>query len=92
MHKSLALQICQRCAELVGVQDEAGQVETVLPHLEEGAQLQGAGWDNRVTTTEEANALNLQAPPLVDVVVFFAKTEICSRVVCVPPLPVCKAP
>lgn len=59
MHKSLALQVCQRCAELIGVQDETGQVETVLPHLEERPQLQEAGSENRVTTTEEASAFSL---------------------------------
>lgn len=39
MHEALALQIGQGRAELVRVQDEAGQVQAVLPHLEERAEL-----------------------------------------------------
>lgn len=35
VYKAFALQISQCCAELVGVQDERGQVQTVLPHLQE---------------------------------------------------------
>ena len=40
MYKALALQVGQGGAELVGVEDEGGQVQIVLPDLEEGAQLQ----------------------------------------------------
>lgn len=40
VHKAFALQIGQGCTELVGKQDESGQVQTVLPHLQERAQLQ----------------------------------------------------
>lgn len=42
VHKAFALQVGQRCAELVGKQDEGGQVQAVLPHLQERAQLRGA--------------------------------------------------
>lgn len=39
VHKAFALQVGQRRAELVGKEDESGQVQAVLPHLQEGAQL-----------------------------------------------------
>lgn len=42
MHKAFALQVGQRRAELVGEEDEGGQVQAVLPHLQEGAQLRAA--------------------------------------------------
>ena len=40
VHKAFTLQISQCCAELVGKQDESGQIQTVLPHLKERTQLQ----------------------------------------------------
>lgn len=39
VHEAFTLQICQRCAELVGKQNERGQIQTVLPHLKKRAQL-----------------------------------------------------
>lgn len=43
MYKAFALQVGQCGAELVGVEDERGQVQIVLPDLEEGAELQHRG-------------------------------------------------
>lgn len=48
MYEALALQVGKGGAELVGEQDEAGQVQTVLPHLEEGAKL-GRGHTHTIT-------------------------------------------
>lgn len=39
VYKAFALQIGQCCTELVGKQNESGQVQTVLPHLQERTQL-----------------------------------------------------
>lgn len=39
VHKAFALQVGQRCTELVGKQNEGGQVQAVLLHLKERPQL-----------------------------------------------------
>ena len=39
VYKAFALQVSEGGAELVGEQDESGQLQTVLPHLQEGTQL-----------------------------------------------------
>lgn len=39
VHKAFALQVRQRCAQLVGEQNQRGQVQVVLPYLQERPQL-----------------------------------------------------
>ncbi len=39
VHEAFALQVRQRCAQLIGEQNQRGQVEVVLPYLQERPQL-----------------------------------------------------
>lgn len=39
VHEAFALQVCQRCAQLVGEQNQRGQVQVVLPYLQKRPQL-----------------------------------------------------
>lgn len=48
VYKAFTLQISQCCAELVGKQNESGQIQTVLPHLKERTQL----WTESVMRNE----------------------------------------
>lgn len=55
VHEAFTLQICQRCAELVGKQNERGQIQTVLPHLKERAQLRAERHRDDVTAEKRSS-------------------------------------